>query len=179
MWSQLSFQHHYSSLQCHVIFRNHQIWCSRNISDYHQCLKHCAASLHCFFKIYWWIESSKEQSLFEIGTFCNNINVFTVTFDQWNGFFLNKHIKHKKPTNPQVTKKMFLNALRFSDKETNTCETIATARYRKGTTSCFDYSVVVSTHAHFHLFIQRNIYNWMSMDGIMSSVNSIFRYFWL
>lgn len=30
-------------------------------------------------------------------------------------------------------------------KETNTCETIATARYRKGTTSCFDYSVVENT----------------------------------
>lgn len=59
---------------------------------------------------------------------------------------------------------MFLNTLRFSDKETNTCETIATARYRKGTTTCFDYSVFVSTHAHFHMFIY-NIY-------IMSSVNS-------
>ncbi|KAI2663892.1 Voltage-dependent calcium channel subunit alpha-2/delta-2 [Labeo rohita] len=31
-------------------------------------------------------------------------------------------------------------------KETNTCETIATARYRKGTTTCFDYSVFVREH---------------------------------
>ncbi|XP_016130883.1 voltage-dependent calcium channel subunit alpha-2/delta-2-like [Sinocyclocheilus grahami] len=30
-------------------------------------------------------------------------------------------------------------------KEINTCETIATARYRKGTTSCFDYSVLENT----------------------------------
>uniref|UniRef100_A0A8C1TBG4 Calcium channel, voltage-dependent, alpha 2/delta subunit 2a n=1 Tax=Cyprinus carpio TaxID=7962 RepID=A0A8C1TBG4_CYPCA len=30
-------------------------------------------------------------------------------------------------------------------KETNTCETIATARYRKGTTTCFDYSVLENT----------------------------------
>uniref|UniRef100_A0A8C2IUE9 Phosphofructokinase, liver b n=1 Tax=Cyprinus carpio TaxID=7962 RepID=A0A8C2IUE9_CYPCA len=33
-------EHHYSSLQCHMIFRNHSnmmIYCSRNISDYYQC----------------------------------------------------------------------------------------------------------------------------------------------
>ncbi len=29
----------------------------------------------------WWIESSKEQHLFEIENFCNIINVFTVTFN--------------------------------------------------------------------------------------------------
>ncbi len=29
----------------------------------------------------WWIESSKEQYLFETEIFCNIINVFTVTFD--------------------------------------------------------------------------------------------------
>ncbi len=41
-WSKLYFQHHYSSLQCHMIFRNHSnmlICCSRNISDYYQCWK--------------------------------------------------------------------------------------------------------------------------------------------
>ncbi len=41
LWSKLYFQHHYSSLQCHMIFRNHSnmmICCSRNISDY-QCWK--------------------------------------------------------------------------------------------------------------------------------------------
>ncbi len=35
-----------------------------------------------FFRILWWIESSKEQYLFEIKIFCNIINAFTVTFDQ-------------------------------------------------------------------------------------------------
>ncbi len=42
LWSKLYFQHHYSSLQCHMIFRNHNnmlICCSRNISDYYQCWK--------------------------------------------------------------------------------------------------------------------------------------------
>ncbi len=47
LWSKLYFQHHYSSLQCHMIFRNHSnmlICCSRNISDYYQCWK----QLHIF-----------------------------------------------------------------------------------------------------------------------------------
>ncbi len=34
--------------------------------------------------ILWWIESSREQHLFEIQIFCNIINIFTVTFDQFN-----------------------------------------------------------------------------------------------
>ncbi len=36
--SKLYFQHHYSSLQCHMIFRNHSnilIWSLRNIYDYY------------------------------------------------------------------------------------------------------------------------------------------------
>ncbi len=35
----VNFQHHYSSLQCHMISRNHNnmLICSRNISDYYQC----------------------------------------------------------------------------------------------------------------------------------------------
>ncbi len=39
-WSKLYFQHHYSSLQCHMIFRNYShmlIYWSTNISDYYQC----------------------------------------------------------------------------------------------------------------------------------------------
>ncbi len=36
-----------------------------------------------FFTIIW-IESSKEQYLFEIVIFCNIVNVFTVTFNQFN-----------------------------------------------------------------------------------------------
>ncbi len=38
----LYFQHHFSSLRCHMIFRNQSnmlIFCSRNISDYYQCWK--------------------------------------------------------------------------------------------------------------------------------------------
>ncbi len=46
--AKLYFQHHYSILQCHMIFRNHYnilICCSRNISDYYQCWKQFNASL--------------------------------------------------------------------------------------------------------------------------------------
>ncbi len=91
MWSKLYFQHHYSSLQCHMIFRNHSnmlICCSRNISDYYQCWKQLCCTIFLwklwyilFFRIHRWIESSKEQHLFEIEIFCNVINVFIVTFD--------------------------------------------------------------------------------------------------
>ncbi len=86
--AQLYFQHHYSSLQCHMIFRNHSnilICCSTNISDYYQCWKHLIFLQKLwyilFFRIHRWIESSKEQHLFEIEIFCNIINVFNVTFD--------------------------------------------------------------------------------------------------
>ncbi len=48
LWSKLNFQHHYSSLQCHMIFRNHNnmlICCSRNISDYYQCWKQLCCTI--------------------------------------------------------------------------------------------------------------------------------------
>uniref|UniRef100_A0A8C1TGH6 Calcium channel, voltage-dependent, alpha 2/delta subunit 2a n=1 Tax=Cyprinus carpio TaxID=7962 RepID=A0A8C1TGH6_CYPCA len=38
------------------------------------------------------------------------------------------------------------------------------SRYRKGTTTCFDYSVLVSTHPHFHLFIQRNLLEYLQLN---------------
>ncbi len=100
--AQLYFQHHYSSLQCHMIFRNHSnmlIFFSRNISDYYQCWKQLCCTIFLwkpscilFFKIHRWIESSKEQHLFETEIFCNIINVLTVTFDQFNASLMNKSI---------------------------------------------------------------------------------------
>ncbi len=71
------------------------ICCSKNISDYYQCWK-TVVLLHSFVetdkKKSGWIESSKEQRLFEIEIFCNIINVFNVTFDKLNASFLNKSI---------------------------------------------------------------------------------------
>ncbi len=57
------------------------IWCSsRNIYYF---------TIH-FCRIVWWKGSSKEQRLFKKS--CNIINVFTVTFDQFNASLLNKSI---------------------------------------------------------------------------------------
>ncbi len=98
LWSNLYFQHHSSSLQCHMIFRNHNnmlIYWSRHISDYYQCWKQLCCPIFWwikFFRIHRWIESSKEQHLFEIEIFCNIINVFTGTFDQLNASLINKSI---------------------------------------------------------------------------------------
>ncbi len=85
-----------------MIFRNHNnmlICCSRNISDYYQCWKQLCCTIFLwklwyilFFRIHRWIESSKEQHLFEIETFWNIINVFTVTFDQFNASLMIKSI---------------------------------------------------------------------------------------
>ncbi len=43
-----------------------------------------------FFRFPWWIESSEEQHLSEIEIFCNIINVFIFTFDQFKPSLLNK-----------------------------------------------------------------------------------------
>ncbi len=83
---------------------NMLIWCSRNISDYYQCWKQlcCPISLcklwHIlFFRIHRWIESSKEQHLFETEIFCNM--PLTGNFDQFNASLMNKSIYFfKKPT---------------------------------------------------------------------------------
>ncbi len=40
------------------------------------------AEQNCF-RFLWWIESSEEQRLSEIEIFCNIINVFIITFDQF------------------------------------------------------------------------------------------------
>ncbi len=75
LWSKLYFQHHYCSLQSHMIFRNHSnilICCSTNISDYYRCWKRLCCTIFLwklwyilFVRIHRWIESWKEQHLFE------------------------------------------------------------------------------------------------------------------
>ncbi len=75
-------------------------------------------NLSYLFRIFWWIESSKEQHLFEIEIFCG-INVCTVTFDQFNASLLNKSInnnnnKNKNPTDPQTFKYNMYSGIRPS-----------------------------------------------------------------
>ncbi len=48
--------------------------------------------IHFFFTILLWIKSSKEQLLFEIEIFCRIINIYVVTFNQFNAFLLDKRM---------------------------------------------------------------------------------------
>ncbi len=52
----------------------------------------CAFCGYIFFRLLWWIQSSKEQHLFEIEMFCNIIKIFTVTIDHFNATLLNRSI---------------------------------------------------------------------------------------
>ncbi len=80
--------------KCVILHANmHYCWngnISSNISEYYQCWKQLSCLLflwklwyYCF-RILWWIESSKEQHLFEIRI--HHINVFTVTLIKFNLF---------------------------------------------------------------------------------------------
>ncbi len=51
--------------------------------------------------ILWWIGSLKEWLLFKIEIFCNIINVFTLTFYQFNASLLNKSINKKNLIDPE------------------------------------------------------------------------------
>ncbi len=48
-----------------------------------------------FLGIFWWIERSKENNLFEIVIFCDIINIFTVSFSQLNASLLIEFLKKK------------------------------------------------------------------------------------
>ncbi len=54
-----------------------------------------------FFRFLWCKESSEEQHLSEIGIFCNIINVFIITFDQFKASLINKSINFYNPTPPK------------------------------------------------------------------------------
>ncbi len=75
-------------------FRNHLnmlIWCSRNISSYYQCWKQLLNIFLNNLVILWWTAFIWSRNL-RSKIFCNIINVFTVTFDQFNASLLNKSI---------------------------------------------------------------------------------------
>ncbi len=97
--AQLYFQHHYSSLQCHMIFRNHNnmlICCSRNIYDYYQCWKQLCCTIFLWKLMHFIFQDSQMNRKFKRTAFicniCNIINVFNDTFDQFNVSLMNKSI---------------------------------------------------------------------------------------
>ncbi len=76
--------------------QEHKIYCIRNISDYFLIIinveNSCDASHFCeklWYLFLRFFDEQKEQHLFEIIS-CNSINVFTVTFDQFNASLLKK-----------------------------------------------------------------------------------------
>ncbi len=94
--TKLYFQHHYSSLQGHMIFRNHSnilISFSRNISYYYQCWKQLCCLIFIFLEtdISEFCDEQKvdEKNNIYLKYIVKNI-VFTVTFDQFNAFLQNK-----------------------------------------------------------------------------------------
>ncbi len=80
LWSKLNLHHHYSSLQCHMIFRNHNNILKKHfwlLSMLKTVVLHNIFVKILFFMILWRIESSKEQHLFEIEIISNIIHVFS------------------------------------------------------------------------------------------------------
>jgi len=69
-----------------------------HISCYNRCWKPLCCLIFFvetdtfYYRIICWIESSKEQRLFEVENFCNIINVFTVSIDPFDVFLLYKSI---------------------------------------------------------------------------------------
>lgn len=49
------------------------------------------------------MKRSKEQNLFDIESFCNNVKVFSVTFDQFKASLLNNNKKRPKKKNSNLT----------------------------------------------------------------------------
>ncbi len=84
LWSKLYFQHHYSSLQCHMIFRNHSnmlICCSRDI---------CTAEYVCgncdtfYFSGFFDVQKVEKNSIYlkrnPLKHYCNPLHVFTIIY---------------------------------------------------------------------------------------------------
>ncbi len=81
LWSKLYFQHHYSSLQCHMIFRNHNnmlICCSRNISDYYQCWKQLCCTIFLWKLIRFIFQDSQMNRKFKRTLLIQNRNLWTL-----------------------------------------------------------------------------------------------------
>ncbi len=78
LWSKLYFQHHYFSLQCHMIFRNHNnmlICCSRNISDYYQCWKQLCCTIFLWKLMHFIFHDSQMNRKFKRTAFIWNRNL--------------------------------------------------------------------------------------------------------
>ncbi len=78
--AKLNFHHHYSSLQCHMIFRNHPnmlICCSIKISNYYHCWK-LLCCLIFLWKPWYMIQDSLMNRKFKRTAFIWNRNLATL-----------------------------------------------------------------------------------------------------
>ncbi len=84
------------------------ICCLRNISDYYQCLKQVLINIFVETVIHFseYLDEYEVQKsrIFGIEIFCNIINIFTVTFDQFKNSCLNKSINFFKKCRMQSQK---------------------------------------------------------------------------
>ncbi len=71
----LNFQHHYSSLRCHMTIQK---------------IRNVLYNINVNIFVLYNESMNTEQHLFEIEIFCSIIPVFAVTFDQFHSFLLNK-----------------------------------------------------------------------------------------
>ncbi len=109
LWSKLNFQHHYSSLQCHMIFSNHSnilICCTRNIYDYYQCWKQVRWPIVLwkpwyilFFRIHKMNRKFTEQHLFEIVILYISLLSLLINLMHplWIKVFISFHNNHTDP----------------------------------------------------------------------------------
>ncbi len=70
LWSKLYFQHHYCSLQCHMMFRNHNNMLLKKLLLLLSMLK----TVEYIFSGFFYEQRSKDQHLSEIKSFCNIIH---------------------------------------------------------------------------------------------------------
>ncbi len=61
-----------------------------------------------FFRIHRWTESSKEQHLFEVESLCNIVNVFNITFNQFNASLMNEGHCKRSPKCPHACFRFFV-----------------------------------------------------------------------
>ncbi len=94
----LNFQHHYSSVQYHMILQKSSWYADLLLKKVFWLLSQCWKQL-CFFVETFVLYSFVNITLFFLHfflSFCNFINAFTVRYDQFNGFLLNKKNIYKK-----------------------------------------------------------------------------------
>ncbi len=111
-----------------------------------------------FYRIRWWIASSKEQHLFKIEIFCSIINVFTVTFDKLHAFLLRKSINlFKKNTHTILLPPNFWTVLYIAGKQITISSKTNTHIYQLKTYPCLQLLIIqAKTAAAYQWLFLRN-----------------------